>query len=53
MRFRPPLGKEIIKVIATTEQSDFRGLLYLPPDARGKGLKGGPLTGAPSGWRNS
>jgi hypothetical protein len=37
IRFRPPLGKEIIKVIATTEPADFRGLLHLPPDASGKG----------------
>ena len=38
MRFGPSGGRETIKVIATLEPADFRGLLYLSPDTNGRDL---------------
>ena len=37
IRFNPPVGREIFKVIATLEPADFRDLIYLPPGLDGKG----------------
>ena len=37
LRFTPPIGKEVLKVIATLEPADFRPLMYLPPGIEAKG----------------
>jgi hypothetical protein len=48
IKLTKPVGKEMFKVVATLEPADFRGLLYLPPDAV---VRDGDSKGVPEGSR--